>query len=660
MNYFHKLKDKCFHNKNIDSILIFIILAVGVILRFYKFTEIPFTNDELSALYRARFDSFHELIAKGVLIDGHPAGVQVFLYYWVKLVGNSEFIVKLPFMLSGVASIYLTYRIAKAWFNPTVGLIASAYLACLQYTVMYSQIERPYGSGIFIGLALVWFWTLFFWGDEKKRLYYWIGFVIFGALSAYNHHFNLLLLGLVGLTGLFFIRKQNRLLYISSGLAIFVLYIPHIQIFIYQLHVGGVGGTEGWLAAPDYVFIYNYLKFAFHFSKIMYLLSFVLIIWGIVSNVFDKSSTNSKLKIFRIISFSWFFLSLAIGFYYSRWKAPVLQPSVLLFVFPFLLISLFSFFKDVSNFLKIIIVVSILGITTYSLVFERKYYEVFYHQSYKECVTQIIKINEENATPPAILFNGFEPFFMNYYENLFHKKIDCCNFTIDTMTTFKFRELVLQQKKDELVLAYAIPTPPHYQDIIQETYPYLIKKSVGFGYELYAFSKHPPKNSVYPVFYNCNSFDSIAQHWYTDTNFISRDSISNNKIYHFKSNQEWGPTFEAKLKDVLSDKFNNFHISLKARLHDKMANPVLVIAIENVAKEVVSWHTSDFKDFVGNLHQFENVYLSLRMADVHLRNLNYTLKIFVWNKNKDDFEIDDFKVRIEKGNHLIYAIISDF
>ncbi|MFZ4414916.1 MAG: hypothetical protein ACOYOV_17650, partial [Bacteroidales bacterium] len=78
MNYFHKCKDKCFHNKNIDSILIFIILAVGVILRFYKFTEIPFTNDELSALYRARFDSFHELIAKGVLIDGHPAGVQVF------------------------------------------------------------------------------------------------------------------------------------------------------------------------------------------------------------------------------------------------------------------------------------------------------------------------------------------------------------------------------------------------------------------------------------------------------------------------------------------------------------------------------------------------------------------------------------------------------
>ncbi len=660
MNFFKLLKNYGSKYKTIDSFLILIILIVGILLRFYKYSEIPFTNDEISALYRARFDTFHELITQGVLIDGHPAGVQVFLYYWVKLFGDAEFVVKLPFMVAGVMSIYLTYKIAKFWFNPTVGLIAASFLSCLQYTVMYSQIERPYGSGIFIGLALVWFWTLFFWGDEKKRVYNWMGFVIFGALSAYNHHFNLLLLGLVGITGLFFIQKKNIVLYVLSGVAIFVLYIPHIQIFFYQLNVGGVGGTEGWLGAPGYDFLYNYLKFAFHFSRILYLLTFVLIITGFVLFIKDKEYLNRKANAFRIIALSWFFLSLLIGFYYSRLVAPVLQYSVLLFVFPFLLIGLFSFYSDINKYFKTIIVVAILGITCYSLISERKYYAIFYHQGYKECVSQIIKIQEENTDSPAVLFNGFEPFFMNYYEKLFHKKIACINFNIDTMNAFQFRKLVQNQNNDHLLLAYAIPTPPYFQDIIRETFPFLVKESVGFGYELYLFSKISPKQIINPVFVSCNNFEEKSLYWQMDTNFIIKDTLSGNKVYHFQSDQEWGPLFEVQLKDILSNKFNNIHISLKTRTINKAVNPILVIAILDKNKKCVSWHTSDFKNFINNTHQFENVYLSLRMADVHLKNLDFTANIYVWNKNKDDFEIDDFTVRIEKGNHLIYAVISDF
>ena len=71
---------KAFKNIRIDHLLIFLILAIGALLRFYDYASIPFTHDELSALIRTRFGSFHELIRNGVMVDGHPAGVQVFLY----------------------------------------------------------------------------------------------------------------------------------------------------------------------------------------------------------------------------------------------------------------------------------------------------------------------------------------------------------------------------------------------------------------------------------------------------------------------------------------------------------------------------------------------------------------------------------------------------
>ena len=138
-----------------NQLTILLILFIGSILRFYNYVEIPFTHDEFSALFRLNFDSFSELIEKGVKVDGHPAGVHVFLYYWTKVFGSSEWIVKLPFTIFGIVSIWIIYLIGRKWFNETVGLISAAFIASIQFTVIYSQIARPYISGMFFSLIMV-------------------------------------------------------------------------------------------------------------------------------------------------------------------------------------------------------------------------------------------------------------------------------------------------------------------------------------------------------------------------------------------------------------------------------------------------------------------------------------------------------------------------
>ncbi|MBN2236346.1 MAG: hypothetical protein JW729_02230, partial [Bacteroidales bacterium] len=74
-------------NQRFYAIAIAILLLVAALIRFDRFWEIPLTYDELSALSRLRFNSFAELIQFGIKPDGHPAGVQLFLFYWTHLVG---------------------------------------------------------------------------------------------------------------------------------------------------------------------------------------------------------------------------------------------------------------------------------------------------------------------------------------------------------------------------------------------------------------------------------------------------------------------------------------------------------------------------------------------------------------------------------------------
>src|ERR1017187_6805898 len=104
---------------NTEALALLIILITGGILRFYNYADWSLSNDELSALTRLNFHSFHEMIEKGARIDGHPVGVQIFLFYWIKLFGDSVASVRLPFVLAGILSILFAYLITERWFNRT-------------------------------------------------------------------------------------------------------------------------------------------------------------------------------------------------------------------------------------------------------------------------------------------------------------------------------------------------------------------------------------------------------------------------------------------------------------------------------------------------------------------------------------------------------------
>jgi uncharacterized membrane protein len=343
-----------------NNLIVLFLLIIGAIFRFYGFPNIPFTYDELSAWGRTDYSSFSQLINEGVRDDGHPALIQVFLFYWRKIFGDSEGSFKFPFLLMGIASIYLVFLIGKKWFNETAGILSATFITVLQYTVMYSQIARPYISGLFLSLLMVNSWTNFVFGKrEKKSL---VGFIIYATLACYDHYFSLLFALIVGCSGYFFLPRKEWREYTAAGLIVFVLFIPHLGITRDQLKIGGVGG---WLAAPNRYFFGNYLNYVFDFSwwvKGLVILLFVL------SFFFLSQEWKQKNKI-RIICVFWFLSPIIIGYLYSKYRNPLLQYSVLIFSFPYLLLFLFSFFRNLKPLIQFGLVVLILIVGSYSLNF---------------------------------------------------------------------------------------------------------------------------------------------------------------------------------------------------------------------------------------------------------------------------------------------------
>ena len=154
-----------------QKITLLLILVVGAALRFYNYSHWSLTNDELSALNRLRFSSFKEVMEQGVkLTDMHPPGVQAFLYLWTSIFGVDEMMLRLPFVLFGIASIYLLFLVARNWFNINTALLTVAVFSTLIFPVLYSQLARPYSPGLFFSLLAVYFWTKSFFSGSSNNL----------------------------------------------------------------------------------------------------------------------------------------------------------------------------------------------------------------------------------------------------------------------------------------------------------------------------------------------------------------------------------------------------------------------------------------------------------------------------------------------------------
>lgn len=630
-----------------NQTILIIIIIIGALLRLYNYNIAPFTLDEFSALFRTNFDSFSELIDKGVKIDGHPAGIQVFLFYWVKLFGYSEWVVKLPFLAFGILSIYLIYLIAKDWFNETVGLVSAAFIASLHFSIIYSLIARPYISGLFFSLAMVYFWTKLIKQPNSHFYRNSILFVVFTSLCAYNHHFSLLFAGIVGVSGLFLIDRKFLVKYALCGVFVVLLYLPHIPVFIYQLNVGGV---EEWLGKPKKEFIVDFVYYIFNFSTYVLAVAIAISIWGLFKNKIQ----NFSLKKYLLFS-TFFLLPILIGYFYSVFYNAVLQFSVLIFSFPFILFLIFGHLKNQKSSTNLILVIVILTTNIFSLIYERQHYTLFYNSIYEHIFTDCQSLKKDNNT--IFLIDSDEKICSYYYNKLgIDSNFIQINSFEDESQLIEYLENNISSK-DKLYFGSISYVKPLIFPILNNYYPSIEWQKDYVGGTTYLLSNK--KNTKENIISIQNFDDPDLPYWKNIHPEYITDTVafSLKNCFYVHNDNEWGPSYTRNLDEIVKNKKDFIDISVRVKSSEKIKEAQLVSQLQSNGV-VIDWRSSSFEVFYNpkdSLNYWYTVYHSIKLTDIYLNYPKIELMINVWNVNKEAFYLDDFKITLRKGNDIVYG-----
>ena len=635
-----------------NYLVLFFILAAGTLLRMWHLQEIPLTHDEFSVVFRTGYDSFADLIEKGVLVDVHPAGVQVFVNYWVALFGDSPMAVKFPFILFGIFSVLLVYKLGKEWFNPSVGLITAVFVACLEYTVMYSQIARPYMSGLFFSLLMVYGWQRYLFNPGKSAYAWLLLYVLGSAACAYNHYFSLLFAAIVGITGLFFIIRRRLLTYTLAGIGIFALYLPHLPIFFHQF---GEKGVEGWLAKPENDFILDYIGYIFHFSPLVYIMVAVIIVVGLKM----KSGFGLRKSKFFYISLAWFFLPILIGFFYSRYVNAVLQYSGLIYTFPFFLYMVFGNLPDFGKMVKYLAVPLVSLVLILTLIFGRQYYSLFYQSRFKHLILDTEQTIREYGPDNCLVVMDSHKKISDYYYSAMDIKFDHFHYD-DFANRNEFIDLLKGSEKEYLSLAVDSRTDLALPGIILQYFPHLLIKNDYFGGNYYLFSRQEVNRDEYFIFSSGNILSGEETGLSAPKHTLPPDSfgISGSQVYHISDAQEFSPTFSKSLRDLVKKKNDMIDVSVAIRNTDSLNQSLLVLQVKN-RHGMVEWTASPFQDFDTGQGGWYRVHHTFRNT-LNPKRRDLQVDVYIWNKEKNPFLSDEFFVLSRKGNPVLYGLTENF
>lgn len=604
-----------------------LFILIGALLRLHGFADWSLTNDELSAILRTNFSSFSELIEGGIWVDGHPALVQIFEYYWIKIFGKSPFSIRLPFVLMSIGSCIYFYRLIVCWTNKNAAIIGLSLFIPAQLFILHGQIARPYSAGLFFVMAFSFYFFRFLKSSNSKKNA--IGIVMFGLAASLTHYFATLGIFLIYGLGVLELKKENMKAYFSFAVITLILYLPHLPITLNHLSIGGVS----WLPTTKPDFLFNFLHYFFQ-NSLVFKTSIALVLLILL---FTKSlRINIKTASISLFSFAVIYY---VGYYYSVNYSTVLQFSVLIFCAPFLHIFIASFVKKESNF-SLVLVTSLILLTTgsYALIFENNFYSKKAFADFEAVAKRSIelenKVGAENVLSFANVNNkGYLRFYTDKIDSTYSFDID--EFENESHVAIA-RDLIQNSKKDYVLISYANnPVPKVVHEFAKQKYPVIIENYRYFNSDVILYGKG---NNERKVNFSTNYLEK--QKWDTKQALL-QDSIfySDSLAISILPEIEYALTFRDTLKNLVSEDAKCLTISAQLK-SDPVSDFKLVLSVTR-GDSTVYWRGENAAPFYTSNRWYQFMYVFQKPDNLLPNDL---VTIYFWNPKKESVFIDEFKM----------------
>lgn len=630
--------------RNIDILL---ILVIGFALRFSISITHSYTNDELSAISRLRYQSFSDLVESGVKTgDMHPAGVQVFEKLWSSLFGTSEIALRFPFVLFGTFSVWIIFLIGKKWFNRQTGIFAASLLSILYFPVEQSELARPYAPGLLISLLTAWY----FYKVLIEKTHSYRDAVLLGicfAAGAYTHYFLLLFLLFVGFTALFLVRKETLKYFLLSTLTGVILFLPHLSVTLYHLSVGGLG----WLGPPEITFLPDFIFFVFNESWAVTLSLLFLVTLALFNrnHSFEFKTQN------YVLCGSWFFGIYLIGHVLSLLSTPVLKPPVMLFSLPFLFLMI-AFLLSRLNRARIW-TLALLPLLLCSTIIGRDIFGEQY-MGFKETARHLVEWNKTYGDPNiCTVYNVSNPAYLNFYAN---RQGDTLRFERDVIEfgdDYQIRKELLERNEPYCVVGYSERlTLPNVFETVCEFYPYTVEyhkynNSAVFLQSKYEFNALQIHRELFSAM---DLFDTGNSNWKINPDLISEDQQTQARTYLLSDENIYGPDFLFRKEEA--DKLDHYYIKVLVRavLPDDGQLTVSLSGTRNGEliqhREENFWLGHDLEEMLISTRDSNSIgeaYFAFSIPE-YIRDSD-ELKISLWNRNGKKIQVVSFEIYLAEN-----------
>lgn len=222
--------------------MIWLILLISLVLRVIVLDQSLWWDEAINVV-AAKNLTLWQFILSYPIGDFHPPGYFLILWYWSHFFGFGEAVVRIPSVILGVATVWLTFLLGKRLFEKKVGYLASFLLTIAPLHIYYSQEARMYALAAFSS-SLNWY---FFTKINEKKFLIILGFIISVVLVIYSDYVAWLIfpaqLGYIVWTRRIHLRKFLSL--VGVGILFF---IPWLKIFPLQLASGqeAAASLPGW------------------------------------------------------------------------------------------------------------------------------------------------------------------------------------------------------------------------------------------------------------------------------------------------------------------------------------------------------------------------------------------------------------------------------
>ena len=414
------------HSARFPALALGLILVVAILTRFVGLELQSLRNDELASWAQSNYETFAEVVERGVGPDPHPPGFQFLVWLVEQHIGDSAAQLRAPSAVAGVFAVLVMFLLGRQLWGNREGLTAAALTALSSAAIYYSQDARAY-SLLFLSSAGS---SYFLWrlienlhenGPVERGVV--LGYILTSAAACYLHYFGLVLFAvqIAYLCGVSVVgRRWSRLIVglVTLG-AVALLYLPWWPGFIDDLTARK---APDWIVPPGKLFPVHLLNFFLNRSMLLVSAAFLLLTYMLLAELSRLWRQRRSVRLFdelrtpEFFTAYWFLMPFTVAVVRSYLSEPVATIRNLVIIIPalYLIIARALARLPAKRRLRDAATLGFLLVAAVQLMFGIRYYSTPQKHQFREAAQYVVTHESDRPDAPVYAFT-FRMSYFNYY-----------------------------------------------------------------------------------------------------------------------------------------------------------------------------------------------------------------------------------------------------